>query len=190
MNDVADRCFVAVDPDDGTRHALAAHVEAAMDRHSRGRMPGTPVPVANWHITLRFLGPTGDIARDLVLRHLEEGLQAVGPFSLRFGGLGAFPRPARAGVLWLGLSAGEGELTTVADVVEDAAVAAGFTPEDRPFHPHLTLSRIRPTADVRALVEAVEPAPVRMQVGGVTLFRTVRGPGRARYEKIDTVPLG
>ena len=44
----------------------------------------------------------------------------------------------------VGVEGGGDELGTLAAAAEEAAQAVGYEPEDRPYHPHLTLSRIRP----------------------------------------------
>jgi 2'-5' RNA ligase len=182
---VSDRMFLAVDLDDETRHALGTHVESSLDG---GLLPGRPVPLQNWHITLRFLGPTEDTQRDKVLAHLDQHL-VVEPFRIRFTGLGGFPRQARASVLWMGLEGDVTELEKAAAICETAAEEAGFEPEGRPFHPHVTLSRIRPPVDIRPLVDQVEPAGVVSNVRAVTLFRSILGRGAARYEVVEKVEL-
>ena len=48
----------------------------------------------------------------------------------------------------------------LASVCEEAALAAGFAAEERPYHPHLTLSRIRPWQDVSDLVDRVSAFPL------------------------------
>ncbi len=68
------------------------------------------------------------------------------PFSLRLTGLGAFPRPGAATVLWVGVEDATGAVERLAAQCEQAARDVGFEPEERPFHPHVTLARIRPAA--------------------------------------------
>ena len=141
---VAARIFVAVPMPDEVRMALA-DLLADLD------LPGTVVPPANWHITLRFIGWADDVAYDRLLASLDEA-DLGRAFSLELGEMGAFPRPKSSTVLWLGVSKGQTRLEEVASVVEEAVQAAGFDGEDRPFRAHLTLSRIRPPVDVTDLI--------------------------------------
>jgi 2'-5' RNA ligase len=180
-----DRLFLGIELDDETRHEIAAHLDAALDGR---RLPGKTIPIANWHLTLRFLGPTTAVQRDRILANLDQQL-AVEPFRVRFGELGGFPRRSRASVLWLGVEGDTDRLDAVAAVCDDAAVDAGFEMEGRPFHPHLTLARIRPPVDIRPFAEAVPPARITLEVSSVTLFRSVLGNGPARYESVDRVEL-
>lgn len=185
VSQVGERLFLAVALDDNARHAIAAHLDDQLE----GRLlPGRPVPPVNWHLTLRFLGPTPAQQRDKILAYLDEHL-AVEPFRISFTGLGAFPRVSRASVLWLGAAGALEQLESAATICEAAAVAAGFEPEGRPFHAHLTLSRIRPPHDVRQLVDLVERVGVKLDVDAVTLYRSVLGSGPARYEVVERVEL-
>jgi len=71
---------------------------------------------------------------------------------------------------------------------EAAAEAVGFEPEGRPFVPHLTLSRLRPQADVRELVGIEVPA-VRTTIDRITLFRSSIDGNAPEYEAIDEIKL-
>ena len=185
MTEAADRLFLAVALSNDVRYALASFLHEQTEHRA---LPGRPVDPQNWHITLRFLGRTEPPQRDIVLAHVAQDLTQT-PFRLAFDGLGAFPRPGRATVLWLGIERGAEELAGVAAGCEEAARAAGFPEEDRPFHPHVTLSRIRPWQDVRPVVEAVPRFRGTQPVEEITLFRSILGRGGARYEVVDTVPL-
>lgn len=179
------RLFVAVPLSDDVRAALAAHLlDSLRDRP----LPGKPVPPPNWHLTMRFLGPTDDVAHD----RLSAALAGAGlgrPFTVTFGGLGAFPRPARATVLWQAIDGGADRLAELASLSEEAAQQAGFAPEDRPFHAHLTLSRIRPHQDVRPVIDAVAPFAGSLRVDRLVVYRSHLGPGGARYEALESFLL-
>ena len=180
---LTERLFLAVALSDDVRHGLAAFLD-----DEAGRLPGKPVPPANWHLTLRFLGTTEQHQRDLVVAFLDDHATTE-PFVLGFDGLGGFARPARATVQWLGVGRGSDSAAALAAVCEEAAQAAGFDPEDRPFHPHVTLSRIRPRKDVSSLVESVARFPLTQTVDRITLYRSILGQEGARYEVADEVEL-
>jgi len=178
---LTDRLFLAVAVTDEVAHGLAAFLtEETM------RLPGRPTPPAKWHITIRFLGSTTALQRDRILEFLDEHL-AVESFTLGFGRLGAFPKPSKASVLWLGIERGAEHLATMGEISETAAQSAGLEPEDRPLHPHLTLSRIRPPMNVSDLIERVPRFPLSMDVDRLTLFRSHLGRGGATYETVETI---
>jgi len=178
------RLFVAAPLTEEARHRLAHLLREAIPRG----LPGRPTPPENWHVTLRFLGMVDPVAADRVTAALDEA--DLGPgFSVRWSRLGAFPRPRRATVLWLGADRGAEEMAGLAERVESAVERAGFEPEDRPFRSHLTLSRIRPHQDVANLVDGVDPLDVVMAVTEVVLYRSHLGRGGARYERLESFPL-
>jgi len=182
---LVERLFLAVELDDETRHALAARLDPFL---AGGALPGRPVPIENWHVTLRFLGDTSAVQRDLALERLTR--HHLGrPFRVRFGALGAFPDPHRAAVVWLAVAGGAEDLVDLAAAAEDASQGVGFSPEDRPFHPHLTLSRVRPPENVTPLIEAVPSTGVSMTVDAVVLYRSILSDGPARYEVVERIPL-
>lgn len=175
------RIFVAVPLPEEVRMALA-------DRLAPLDLPGTVVPPANWHITLRFLGWTDDVAYDRLLASLDE-TEMGRAFDLELGEMGAFPSPKSSTVLWLGVSKGQTRLEEVAAQVEEAVQAAGFDGEDRPFRAHLTLSRIRPPGNVTRLIASFPGAGLRWRCETVVVYRSHLGRGGARYEPLETFPL-
>ncbi len=175
------KVFVGVDLSDEARAALAASL-------SDIEIPGKPAPPQNWHITLRYIGAIDDVSLDRLLAGLDEA-DLGGAFTVRAGGLGAFPRPERATVLWVGLAHGSDRLESLSAIVEDVVDGVGLGREDRPFVGHITLARVRPPVDVRRLLSSVEVPPVTIPVDEVTVFESVTRPGSPEYRPIDRFPL-
>lgn len=151
-------------------------------------MPGRGVAPANWHLTLHFLGPTDEVAYDRVCAAMDAA-PLGSRFSVTVEGVGAFPNPRRATVLWLGITRGAERLDELAATVEEAVAEAGLPPEERPFRPHLTVSRLRPHQDVTPLIERGGVGPVAFGVGEVVLFRSHLQRGGPRYEPLERFPL-
>ncbi len=110
------------------------------------------------------------------------------PFPVELSGLGAFPNARRATVLWLGVSRGGDRLAELADLIDVEAEAVGFVTEERPYVPHLTLSRLRPDEDLRPFIEALAVPPIRFEVPAIGLYRSHLG-GAAWYELLEEFPL-
>ncbi len=175
----AERLFVAVALTEQARQEIIARLPA---------LPGRLVPPQNWHFTLRFLGDTDPRMRDVLVAEL--GKARLGPtFSICFGGLGAFPRAKRARIVWLGVDEGAQRLISAAESVEGVVRRAGFPAEERPFKPHLTLSRIEPTRSVADVLIAHAPLEVKMPVTELALVRSELGKGPAQYQAIERFKL-
>jgi RNA 2',3'-cyclic 3'-phosphodiesterase len=181
----AGRLFLGIPlPDDG-RGAVEAHLRATFGE----RLPGRAVPPRNWHLTLRFLGDTPRDRSTALMDALRDA-ELGAAFELSLAGLGAFPRPARATVLWVGVGDGRREIAALAGAVERAARTAGFAAEEKPFSPHLTVSRVNPPADLRRAIESAPPLDAKMRVDEVVLFRSHLGGGPPRYEAVERFGLG
>ena len=180
------RLFVAVRPPDDVLAAVSEVSERAK-RSIVGPRWTTP---DQWHVTLRFLGNVEEERVDDVRRALER-LSAVPPFPLRLGGGGAFPTVTRARVVWLGVTGGSEALSGLAAGANRALVPLGFLPEERAYHPHLTLARLRQPGDVRPAVDAVGDEAVgrAFTVDEVVLYESRTRRTGAEYEPVGSVAL-
>lgn len=107
------------------------------------------------HLTLRFLGDAPDQRLDALRARLADLSRRHAPIAASLGGLGAFGgRGRRRLALWAAFLPGDGALDALQRDIETAAAEAGFPPETRPFHPHLTLGRVRRTPDQARAREA------------------------------------
>jgi len=170
------RVFAAVVPP-------AEVVLALSDGLSSLEIPGKPVPPPNWHVTLRFVGRVDDVTYDRWLGALDQVKSR--PVRIGLNGLGAFPNPPRATVLWAGVDSPG--LEDLAVTIEEATRTAGSPAEERPFRPHLTLARIRPPEDVRALLERGRRMPTLSWMADT--FRVMSAVG-SRYVVHESFNLG
>lgn len=176
------RLFLGVPLDEEVRAMLAQHLQ-------KHRVPGRLVPPANWHLTIRFLGNVSEVVMQRLTAELDES-DLGEAFEVVLGEMGAFPRPGRAAVVWLAISRGRDRLDELNEIAEEASQAVALAPEERPFAPHLTLSRIRPETDVRAELADYRLAPFRWTVGEMVLYESHLGRGGAVYEPVERFPLG
>lgn len=159
------------------------------------------------HLTLHFLGETERERAELVRLAIPDLVAAHAPFDLRTAALGVFPNFRRPRVLWMGLHGPVHRLQTLQQDIGRALQELGFVLGDEPYHPHITLGRVRNNDGERvrlrdlpdaikdrfvdrdsgaAIAPPTRPVPVRE----VVLMRSHLGKGGARYEPIATFPLG
>ncbi len=158
---------------------------ALADRIESIELPGRPVPPEDWHVTLRYLGVIDQVTFERFIFGLS-GASGMTQFRIHLDRFGAFPNPRRANVVWAGIGGGVEQLTSLNEVVESAAQMAGVEPEDRPFSPHLTLSRVRPPENVTTLME--EDLALGWVCDRVVVFATHRE-GEMRYQPLETCLL-
>ncbi len=93
------------------------------------------------HCTVRFLGETPSELVPAIADALTEIGRKNPPFSVRYRGTGCFPGRRDPRVLWLGIENSDGRLNSLFQSVDAAMSALGLKPENRQFHPHLTLGK-------------------------------------------------
>ncbi len=175
---------MAVRPPDEALSAVSAMVARARNALPEARWAGPE----QWHLTLAFLGPVPE------LTPVVDGLRSLrgrGSFTLHLGGAGAFPSVRRARVLWLGARhGGEAVSSLAADVVSTLA-PLGYQPEERRFHPHLTLARLRVPGDVTGAVAAVgdSPAGEAFTVEEFVLYESRTSARGSTYTALERVAL-
>ncbi len=153
---------------------------AALTERLRSPLDGLRWSAATgWHITLQFLGKTDAEQYACVVA----GLRKIGfpPFEIQLEPPGFFER---AGVFFAGVRLSP-ELVRLQELVVAASQPCGFVPEDRPYHPHITLARSKDgQRQLRGL---------KSRLGGGTefsgfraaeflLYESFPGPGGSRYE--------
>ena len=131
------RAFIAITPP-ATLQQTMAEVRQVFERLS---LPWHWVTPDHIHLTLRFLGNVPDEAVPSLLQAMEQAAQGQPAFPVRARALGCFPHPARPRVLWVGLDDPSQALGRLNERLMAALTPLGFPPENRPFHPHLTLAR-------------------------------------------------
>lgn len=167
-------------------HAVAAHARA----RCAARLEWQPrfVAESRMHMTLKFLGNVdearvpelGALVRDLAARHA--------PLPAEGAALDAFPRASRAHVLVLAFEDRTGAFASLSADLEGAAAVLGFARDDRPFRPHVTLARLKHTADLRAATRE----PITLPPGTfdrVVLYESVLGKDGPTYTPLATATL-
>jgi len=135
-----------------------------------------------FHATLRFFGDTSDAQQSALCDLVRELAEGASPLSVRAPSVHGFPVPSRAHVLVLDVLDAEPEplLAGLAARAEAAAVALGFARDERPFHGHLTLARMRKAVDVSSLAPEAASLPPG-HVTAITLYASRSGPTGAVY---------
>ncbi len=107
----------------------------------------------NIHVTIRFLG---DMSPNMV----EKVFNAIKnvkftPFSVQLCGLGVFPSINYPRVVWAGMTQGVEQLKSIVTQLEPQIQALGFPKDKYGFNPHLTIARVRSSANKQHLAELV-----------------------------------
>ncbi|MEW6189455.1 MAG: RNA 2',3'-cyclic phosphodiesterase [Actinomycetota bacterium] len=146
----------------------------------------------NLHLTLKFLGNCSEEKVSTIIESVASCVKNAKPFAFKLNGLGCFPSNKRARVFWIGIKEGEEDLIKLQQFVEEALKPLGFKKEERAFHAHVTLARLRRPQDMRlgiASIETEEFSTPFIQVKSITLFQSRLTPSGPIYSEIAKIPL-
>jgi 2'-5' RNA ligase len=173
---------------------LPAHVTQALELLLDQLRPAAQLkwsPLANLHITTRFIGEWPEARLPDLLSALG-GIPRRPAFPIHVRKLGFFPNPHSPRTFWAGVEAPP-DLAALAADIDRALDPLGLRPEGRPFNPHLTLARIKDPAPLQKLREIIAAMP-SPDFGSFTaarffLFESRPGPSGSLYTKLAEFPL-
>jgi 2'-5' RNA ligase len=188
------RLFIALE--------LPSSVLGALETLQSDLRAQVPERAARWvrpagiHLTLKFLGDVPAEQVDAITAGIHEATKNHAPFTLQAEGLGVFPNPRRARVLWVGVGGEIEALRNLHASVEEYIVPLGYPAEERKFRGHLTLARAARHAS-RAEQEALGELAARSDLGllaswqveSVSLVRSQLKPGGAVYTQVAEAAL-
>lgn len=149
------------------------------------------VPAAQRHLTVQFLGETPCDQIEAVVAAARAAASATARFTAQVAGLGVFPRRERPTVVWAGLSPVEPFQELAAWVAAELA-PLGFLADPRPFHPHVTLARIkfRPPPELFDVLDRdADTVFGAMEFSQLEIIRSVLTPQGSNYTTIATAEL-
>lgn len=182
------RCFVAVEipePIQALLKPVQTHLQPQIHKASWTK-PG------KFHLTLKFLGDIHPEAIHQVSEALQRVTDTYSPFSIAFGGIGAFPNLVRPRVIWMGIKQGGSTVSRLAKAVNLELTHLGFSTDNR-FHPHLTLARLRtatnlePLKNIRRKYDTIVGGSMR--VNEIALMQSQLHPNGAIYTPLSVCHL-
>jgi RNA 2',3'-cyclic 3'-phosphodiesterase len=161
------RLFLAVNLSVAATRKIAEAV-GRMARSAEGSLKVAWVTPQNLHVTLKFLGWARAEAVEPIRDKVRDGVKQRKGFELVARGAGAFPNARHARVLWAGVEDPSGGLARLAADCETWMQQLGFPREERPFHAHVTVGRVKEGGNAESLL-----APLAGVDFGTSLIREV-----------------
>jgi len=183
---LAFRAFICIDL------AVSESVKEFAGALRRTRAPLKLVDLSILHLTLKFLGDTPESAVKDVLASMEAAASGEPSFEVRLAGTGVFPAESRINVVWVGIEDG-GRIARLTAKLEDEMGRRGFPGEDREFHAHATIARVKGPQEREALLAAVKAHSAvdfgAQRVESLLLKKSVLSPQGPAYSDVGVVRL-
>ncbi|OQB74921.1 MAG: 2',5' RNA ligase family [candidate division TA06 bacterium ADurb.Bin131] len=147
----------------------------------------------NLHITLKFLGNITHNMYSQFSENLQNSITEFSPFEVAIEGIGFFPSKNRARIIWVGIKKNN-PLENLYKIVEDSAEKINILPDNKKFHGHITVGRIK--TDIHPnLINAIEEKFKErnwenMRVENITIFESILHPDGPKYKELKTMTLG
>jgi 2'-5' RNA ligase len=180
------RVFCAVDLPPDVRERAAEHI--ARLREAAPEVRASWERAEKMHITLKFLGEIEQARVTVLSSAAERAASSIAPFELSIEGTGAFPPRGNPRVLWLGVSGASGGIMRLHQRLEDECAREGFARDEKRFHPHLTLARIRAPQGAGRLARLHQEEgfdAIEFTVQELIVLRSELGPRGSIYTKIS-----
>jgi len=145
------------------------------------------------HLTIKFLGEIGMDVVDGLACALEPVMEKVKPFKMKIEDAGVFPNPSKPRVLWLGVRE-EKNLKQIHLKVDEEARRVGISKEERNYHPHITIARIKSDEPPQRLKEFLKEFKGKtlwndVEVKSIVIYKSILRSDGAEYEKLYEIPL-
>lgn len=179
------RLFFAVELNAELRQALSRLIDELKQELWGHRVRW--VHPENLHVTLRFLGATDPEKISDLVKYAHNAIKMIEPFPLQLHHIRFFPSPTAPRAIAADIIP-TSELFELANALEEVAANLGFTPETKPYLPHLTLGRIthHHTPNLREeLILNTNP----MMVNEIVLFNSSKTEYSQSYTPLEYISL-
>jgi 2'-5' RNA ligase len=145
-----------------------------------------------FHVTIKFLGEVEENILPSVISAVKTITAQYHPFPVIYENVGAFPSKNRPRVLWVGCSNTDQQLIRMKDQLDQALKPYGFDIEDRQFHPHVTLGRVKLPSGLKNLIQTLENVtfePRQVSIADILVVKSILKPGGSEYSTLATIHL-
>lgn len=185
---MAIRSFIAIDTPLTIREQMA-------ELQSKLKETGADVrwePIEKFHATIKFLGNVDEKSLPKMITTIDHALKEFPPFTLTYTQLGCFPRVQQPRVIWIGCTNTDGTLQQIKETLDNVLLPFGFETEDRAFHPHVTLGRVKSLKNIQFLIPMLQSLTFHspaITCTAIMFMKSVLKPQGSEYSRIHTFDL-
>jgi 2'-5' RNA ligase len=141
----------------------------------------------NFHLTLRFIGEIQN-EKNRIVAAMGQAASETGSFLLSTDEIGTFKKKNKY-ILWLGVTPLQ-ELQRFYQNLESAMEQQGFSQEERPYRPHITLGReLVMTKEVEEVRQILPYRRMHIAIDHIALMESKRINGKLTYAPLERISL-
>ena len=185
------RVFCAIEPPEEVCARASDHIRRL--RHEFPDVNASWNRDGKFHLTLKFLGEIPKARVENLSLAAGRAIRWLSSVNLVVEKSGAFPDNAPPRVLWIGVSDPSRRLSKLYERLEEECARESFPKDARPFHPHLTLARLRKPQGTRALASAHKAMlfePIEISVSELLVIRSELSSEGSKFSVISRHVLG
>ena len=183
------RCFVAIELSEPIKQDIGKLIEIFKKHNVDVKW----VDYKNIHLTLKFLGKTSEDLLPRVHESLRKVAISYEPLYIKVCKAGVFPNRKYPRVIWVGIEDSE-TLGRLQGDIENSIALLGFQREERAFHPHMTVGRVRSQRGTETLMNELDDYKEKdfgaIEVTNLKLMQSELKPTGAQYHCLYEIPLG
>ena len=145
-----------------------------------------------FHITMKFLGDIAPDQLSLLKSALNEAAQEERRFDIRLTSVGCFPNSRSPRIVWIGSAVDAcAALVRCFNSVESACASIGFPKDDRSFHPHITIGRVKGKISENLIkkIENTTFEPLQFLCTELLIMRSDLSPSGSAFSQLSSIPL-
>jgi 2'-5' RNA ligase len=183
------RCFIAIEISEPIKRVISELIEVLKNYDGDVKW----VDSENLHLTLKFLGNTSEGLIPKIIESLTKITFFYDAFYIKLCTIGMFPNNKYPKVIWAGVEMSD-ILKKLQGDIEDSMSLLGYQREDKNFHSHLTLGRVRSQKGIANLIQELNNFTEKdfgsIKVSDIKLMQSELKPTGAHYYCLHKIQLG
>ncbi|MBI5475738.1 MAG: RNA 2',3'-cyclic phosphodiesterase [Ignavibacteriales bacterium] len=145
-----------------------------------------------FHATIKFLGDIENSRLDSIIDKITNTTKQYPPAEIIYDGIGVFPNRNNPRVIWIGCINPDGIIKKIKVALDKNLVADGFEIENRAFHPHITLGRVKSEFNLNNLLPMLENLnfePQKAFIEEVLIMKSILNSKGSEYSVLKSIQL-
>ncbi|HHF98236.1 RNA 2',3'-cyclic phosphodiesterase [Candidatus Aerophobetes bacterium] len=177
------RVFIAVELPESVKRSIYNLQKRMVDNINRIKW----VSPDSLHITLKFLGEVEERRLKDISEVADKVASKFSSFFIKMEEVGIFPERGVPRVIWVGISEGSFELSSIAKQIDEGLFEKGFPRERKKWVPHITLGRVKRLQNPEIIKKFTKEniKGEKTKVEAITLMQSNLTPQGAIYKSLE-----